>query len=211
MDKMRPKKARIEKPYNPLEKKNIGVSVADALLGRPMNSLPPEERFVGAGIYAIYYSGDFKLYKNYGEAGGEGNSEIPIYVGKAIPPGARKGGFGLELSPGQALFNRLVEHAKSIEQVKNLKLKDFSCRFLVVDDIWIPLGESLLVEMFHPLWNISVDGFGNHDPGKGRYKQKISAWDTLHPGRSWVSRLQPSERKYDEIVESVNSHLEKYY
>jgi hypothetical protein len=26
-----------------------------------------------------------------------------------------------------------------------------------VDDIWIPLGESLLIEMFSPLWNKVLD------------------------------------------------------
>ena len=35
----------------------------------------------------------------------------PIYVGKAVPAGARKGGFGLGADPGSALFRRLKEHA----------------------------------------------------------------------------------------------------
>jgi hypothetical protein len=73
------------------------------------------------------------------------------------------------------------------------KHKAFYCRFLVVDDIWIPLGESLLIEKTKPLWNVIVDGFGNHDPGKGRYNQQMSAWDTLHPGRDWAKKLQPGK------------------
>lgn len=44
-----------ESPYNPLDKKNLGISVADALLARPMDALPPQEQFMGAGIYAIYF------------------------------------------------------------------------------------------------------------------------------------------------------------
>ncbi len=32
--------------------------------------------------------------------------------------------------------------------------------------------------------NKIIDGFGNHDPGKGRYNQLRSRWDKLHPGRS---------------------------
>jgi hypothetical protein len=50
------------------------------------------------------------------------------------------------------LFRRLNEHAQSIAQAENLELSDFSCRYLVVDDIWIPLGESLLIEKFAPIW-----------------------------------------------------------
>ncbi|WP_367280832.1 Eco29kI family restriction endonuclease [uncultured Chloroflexus sp.] len=38
----------------------------------------------------------------------------PVYVGKAMPPGARIGGFGLNTSPGPVLYNRLREHATSI-------------------------------------------------------------------------------------------------
>ena len=34
------------------------------------------------------------------------------------------------------------------------------------------------------LWNSLVDGFGNHDPGAGRYKGLRPRWDVLHPGRS---------------------------
>ena len=72
---------------------------------------------------------------------------------KAVPAGARKGGFGLDVPPGQVLYNRLDEHAQSIEQAKNLNLADFQCRYLVVDDIWIPLGEAMLISKFVPIWN----------------------------------------------------------
>ena len=39
---------------------------------------------------------------------------------------------------------------------------------LSVDDIWIPLTESLLIERFKLVWNRVLDGFGNQDPGKER-------------------------------------------
>ena len=55
----------------------------------------PAERFRGAGIYILYYKGDFRSY-----------------------------------APG-------------------LRLKDFNCQYLVVEDIFIPLGESLMIAM-HP-------------------------------------------------------------
>ena len=74
------------------------------------------------------------------------------------------------------------DHVASIQAARNPDLADFGCRYLLVDDIWIPLGESLLIEKFKPVWNICVDGFGHHDQGKARRVQMKSAWDTLHPG-----------------------------
>ena len=73
----------------------------------------------------------------------------------------------------------------------NLNIQDFYCRFLSVDDIWIPLTESLMIERFKPVWNVILDGFGNHDPGSGRHKGKMTMWDCLHPGRAWAAKLQP--------------------
>lgn len=197
-----------ELPFNPLDKKNLGVSVADALLACHVSNLPPDS-FLGAGIYAIYYAGGFQAYKPLAQKNRGKKFQAPIYVGKAVPAGARKGGFGLDKPAGNVLCKRLTEHADSIEAAKNLERKDFSCRYLVVDDIWIPLGESLLIEMFSPLWNLRIDGFGNHDPGKGRYKQQRSPWDVLHPGRYWAGRLQPNARSEKEILRDVNNFFPK--
>jgi len=200
---------RKEQPFNPLDKKSLGASVADALLDQPINPLPPKERFIGAGIYAIYYSGDHTAYKTIAKADAEGKEIPPIYVGKAVPAGARKGGFGLDLPAGAVLFNRLSEHAESIQQTKNLSIKDFACRYLVVDDIWIPLGESLLIEMFAPIWNRLIDGFGNHDPGSGRYQQQRSPWDVLHPGRGFAEKLQPHSKTDEDLLKAVAEFVAK--
>ena len=170
--------------YNPLDKLRLGESVAKALLARPVSVLPPSETFVGAGIYALYYTGPFAPYLKVRERNAQDRWAAPIYVGEAVPPGARKGGYGLGESPGEVLYRRLRELCDSIEQAENLSLSDFRCRHLIVDDIWIPLGESLLISMFSPLWNQILDGFGNHDPGAGRYNQQRSPWDVIHPGRS---------------------------
>ncbi len=193
--------------YNPLDKHNLGTSVAEAMLCRDMTSLGELDPFNGAGIYAIYYCGDFGPYRkisNPRQANGRG---IPIYVGKAVPPGARKGNFGVDGDAGPALFKRLKEHADSIEKASNLNLDDFYCRFLVVEDIWIPLGESLLIAKFSPLWNKLVDGFGNHDPGSGRYNQERSRWDTLHPGRSWALKCKERSENADQIAMEIESYL----
>jgi hypothetical protein len=88
-----------------------------------------------------------------------------------------------------------------------LGIKDFHCRFLVVDDIWIPLGESLLIAKFSPVWNSLIDGFGNHDPGKGRYEGMRPRWDVLHPGRTWAGKCQPRKESLAEIQRDVETYL----
>ena len=50
------------------------------------------------------------------------------------------------------------------------------------------MGETLLIERFKPVWNQVLDGFGNHDPGAGRYNGLRPLWDVLHPGRSWADK-----------------------
>lgn len=201
-------------PYNPLDKRNLGKSVAEALLDQQLVDLPMpgmREGFVGAGVYAIYYFGEHAPYPPYrllAERNRNAEDVSPIYVGKAIPAGARKAGVGLDVPVGTVLFNRLREHAESIRDAMNLDLRDFKCRFLLVDDIWIPLGESLVIQRFEPLWNVVVDGFGNHDPGSGRLRQQRSAWDTIHPGRAWAARLmQPHRYSEAQIVDHIERAL----
>lgn len=200
--------------YNPLDKRNLGRSVAEALLERELVPLPaPGSRqgFAGAGVYAIYYFGAHGPYPPYQRLA-EHNSGVdelfPIYVGKAIPRGARTAGVGLDAPVGTVLFRRLQEHAESIQNAVNLELDDFRCRYLQVDDIWIPLGESLLIQRFRPIWNVLVGGFGNHDPGGGRRDQRRSAWDTIHPGRGWAKRLnQPHQATPDELNQRIEEFL----
>lgn len=197
-------------PFNPLDKRNLAESVARAMLQRPISPLPPSP-FIGAGIYAIYYTGKFSLYEKIAKKNRGGTFAQPIYVGKAVPAGTRKGGFGLGEEPGQALYKRLGDHAKSIADAENLDIRDFYCRFLAVDDIWIPLAESLLIERFEPLWNRVMDGFGNHNPGKGRYEQKISQWDSIHPGRSWAVRLKNLETSESGLRKTVKDFIAAHY
>ncbi|WP_448662826.1 Eco29kI family restriction endonuclease [Sphingomonas sp. CJ20] len=90
------------------------------------------------------------------------------------------------------LAERLRQHATSINEVDNLGLADFWVRYLVVDDIWIPLGENMLIETFKPVWNRAVDGFGNKDPGRRRKDQFRSPWDVFHPGRVFARKLAES-------------------
>jgi len=192
--------------FNPLSKRNLGDSVAKAAVQGPVYPLPPE-KFPGAGVYLIYYFGSFPAYKEIASHNRGADPNFPIYVGKAVPKGARKGGFGLDEDPGFVLHGRLSEHASSIIHAENLSIDDFSCRYLVVDDIWIPLAESLLIERYQPIWNKQVDGFGNHDPGAGRRKQRKSPWDSLHPGRPWANLLDPPSSGPDEVSEKAQLYL----
>jgi hypothetical protein len=200
------------KPYNPLEKENLGKSVADSLIKQKTLPLGSIERFSGAGVYAIYYVGDFDAYSKLRTWNtSEDDLNVPIYVGKAVPTGGRKGIIDPEGSnKGAALFNRLDEHRKSIEQSSNLDIGHFWCRYLVVDDIWIPLGESLLIQRHKPIWNSLVDGFGNHDPGAGRHKGARPSWDTLHPGRAWADRCAASKLTEHQIRQQIDQFWASY-
>ena len=193
-------------PFNPLDKRNLGISIANAIFDQEILPLKALQSFTGAGIYVIYYKGNFPVYKKI-TLRNKDDFQQPIYAGKAVPEGSRKGGLGLDVQIGENLYKRLNEHKKSIEAAENLDINDFYCRFLLVDDIWIPLGESLLIEKTKPLWNIVVDGFGNHDPGSGRYNQQMSAWDTIHPGRIWANKLQKGKTQ-EEIIYLINDFLQ---
>ncbi|MFH1135480.1 MAG: Eco29kI family restriction endonuclease [Pseudomonadota bacterium] len=193
-------------PFNPLDKRRLGESVGQALPRRPATSLSELEAFEGAGIHALYYSGGFPGYEAVAARNRDGRFDAPIYVGQAVPSGARKGG-ELEAVPGKALFGRLMRHVKSLKAVSNLDIDDFHCRWLVVDDIWIPLGESLLIAKFNPLWNQMIDGFGNHDPGKGRHAGRRPRWDVLHPGRPWADSCRPRDETAEQIIREIKDYL----
>lgn len=194
--------------FNPLSKINLGKSIVEALLESEAQPLGKVGTSPGARIYAIYYSGPFRLYEPLSQLN-QPQARFPIYVGKAIPKGGRKGK-DLDASlDSTSLSKRLIEHKKTIEAVKSLELKDFTYRALVVDDIWISLGETLVIQKFNPLWNQVIDGFGNHDPGGGRYKGKRPSWDELHPGRSWAERCQPPKHTLDEITARINTYMTK--
>ncbi|MHA6963871.1 Eco29kI family restriction endonuclease [Zobellella denitrificans] len=193
-------------PFNPLDKKHLGESVGQAMLRQPVMPLGELDSFEGAGIYAIYYTGEFECYKEITKRNIKGRFNAPLYVGKAVPKGARKGG-DMDSTPGKVLFNRIKQHAKSIETASNLKIEDFHCRYLIVDDIWIPLGESLLIAKFDPLWNKLIEGFGNHDPGSGRHAGLRPRWDVLHPGRGWADKCKPRDETAEDIIREAKDYL----
>lgn len=105
---------------------------------------------------------------------------------------------------GRVLWSRLRQHARSIEQAENFRLEDFRCRYLVAVPVWITLAERFLIEHYRPVWNTIVDGFGNHDPGKGRHSMKRPRWDILHPGRPWAKLLQSAESPDDIMADLLH-------
>ena len=134
----------------------------------------------GPGIYALYYKGNMPEYQPIADG------SHPIYVGKAVPPGARKGGVGDVKAP--ALRNRLRDHAKSINEAANLEPGDFLFRALAIVPVWIVFAEQALIKQYRAAWNTCLEGFGKHDQGKNRAETTRSWWDTLHPGRRWAAR-----------------------
>lgn len=177
------------------------------LADTPVQPLPPPQSFIGSGVYALYYTGSLDLYSPLA-AQNRDAPILPIYVGKAVPPGWRTA--RVTLSQTRELYQRLREHTRSIQQTTNLDIKDFYCRFVILigleSDLVVPV-EAELIRQHRPLWNSIVDGFGNHDPGAGRYNQAASEWDGLHPGRSWVGRLTGTPPS----IEAIEANVQRFF
>lgn len=172
----------------------------------PTHPLPPLNSFEGAGVYALYYVGDFEPYAKIAKAN-QRELTKPIYAGKAVPPGWRQGRNTNAVA--SSLFNRLREHSASIQSTQNLNVADFQCRFMILEgqeSNLISTVESELIRRFTPLWNSVIDGFGNHDPGSGRYNQSPSEWDILHAGRVWANRLTGKSPLLNDILAKIKSN-----
>ncbi len=184
----------VPEAYDPLDYQNLAHSIVRALLETKPVALPPAESFIGAGVYALYYTGSLEFYARISSV----ELRTPIYVGKAVPRGARKGGHGKESGTSTELYNRLRQHANSIREAENLDPSEFRCRYLVVVPVWITLAERFLIDHFKPVWNVVIEGFGNHAPGRGRSNMRRPRWDIVHPGRQWAEAL-----KAEETIEDV--------
>jgi hypothetical protein len=178
--------------------------------GTPVHELPPPESFLGTGVYALYYIGSSELYKKYGELNRLSYS-FPIYVGKAVPKGWRQARIS-DSSENQSreLYGRLREHGRSITLGSGINLPDFMCRFVIFEDEgsdMIGTIEAALIKLNRPLWNTALDGFGNHDPGSGRYEQAKSDWDVIHPGRAWAEKCVGISKERSHILDNIQRHL----
>ena len=182
--------------------------------GTPVFGLPPPKAFAGAGVYALYYIGRSGIYQKFGKTVNRLEYARPIYVGKTVPAGWRQSRTSVtEPSTGRPLFSRLRQHAKSIEEVKNLGITDFMCRFMIFEgavESMIPAVEAALVATHNPLWNSVLDGFGNHDPGKNRVTGRLSDWDALHSGRSWVKSLKDVVPDVKDIKRRITDYMDGF-
>jgi hypothetical protein len=178
--------------------------------GTPVQSMPPTESFCGTGVYAIYYTGQNALYKKYATLN-RLSYNYPIYVGKAVPKGWRQSRISHnDGNLSRELYTRLKEHSRNISTVSDLLLSDFSCRFVIFEQEgsdMISTIEAALIKLNRPLWNTSLDGFGNHDPGSGRYEQAKSDWDVIHEGRTWAKKCKGRAKDKRSVISLIASHL----
>jgi hypothetical protein len=162
-------------------------------------------------LYAIYYTGHNPTYKKYSELN-RLSYDFPIYVGKAVPSGWRQSRIShSEEKKSTELFSRLRQHSNNITAVENINLEDFKCRFVIFESDgsdMISTIEASLIKLNRPLWNSALDGFGNHDPGKGRYEQANSDWDVIHKGRAFAEKLRGIPTPKDIILNNIKNHLE---
>lgn len=160
--------------------------------GTPVCRFPPEEKFTGAGVYALYYIGKNGLYKKFGQEINREDYRLPIYVGKAEPMGWRQSRNSHLEDRGSKLFERLTQHARNVASARNLKIDDFVCRLMIFEgavEAMIASVEASLIATHRPLWNSVIDGFGNHNPGRRRLTGMVTQWDALHPGRAWAKQM----------------------
>lgn len=86
------------------------------------------------------------------------------------------------------------------------------CRFMILEDAEADLigtVEAALIRNYMPIWNSCIDGFGNHDPGSGRYNQAKSDWDVLHKGRAWADKCQGKALTLKAVEQKVTQYFEE--
>lgn len=179
--------------------------------GTPVHSLPPPSGFRGTGVYALYYTGRKGPYRKYGELN-RTSYAYPIYVGKAVPKGWRQSRVADDPeAQSSELRSRLAEHGRNISKVTGIELPDFMCRFVILEGSasdMIGTIEAALIKLHKPLWNTRMDGFGNHTPGAGRFKQAKSDWDVIHVGRAWAEKCSGVPANAKTILAKVATHLD---
>ncbi|AKU25042.1 hypothetical protein ACZ75_20565 [Massilia sp. NR 4-1] len=191
--------------FDPADPSTAGRVVALTLVAQHRHSLSRIPDFYGAGVYAIYYKGDFAPYAMLK------GKEHPIYVGKADPdnPAAKDA-----IKQGTKLSTRLREHAKSICKARTtLNIEDFECRFLIVQTGFQKSAEDYLINFFKPIWNSETKicfGLGKHGDSSDTRGNKRSPWDTLHPGRAWADSTTENQKEPGLIFDQINAHLAQH-
>ncbi len=191
--------------FDPTDPNTAGRVVALTMVAQHRHALARIPDFYGAGVYAIYYKGDFGPYAMLK------GKEHPIYVGKADPdnPAAKDA-----MQQGTKLSARLREHANSIRKARTtLDIDDFECRFLIVQTGFQKSAEDYLINFFKPIWNSETKicfGLGKHGDSSDTRGNKRSPWDTLHPGRAWADSTTDNQKAPELILEQINVHLARH-
>jgi len=188
--------------FDPTDPNTAGRVVALTLVAQARHPLSAIPDFYGAGVYAIYYKGDFAPYAPLS------GTDHPIYVGKADPDNqAAKDA----VSQGTKLSGRLNEHAKSIRKATStLSIEDFECRFLIVQTGFQKSAEDYLINFFKPIWNSETKicfGLGKHGDSSETRGNKRSPWDTMHPGREWADASTENQKAPELILQQIAAHL----
>jgi hypothetical protein len=152
------------------------------------------------GVYFLYYTGNAELYKALAAANTKSLVK-PIYVGKAVAVGARSG--NLEQAT-QGLFHRLNIHKNSITEAEGLDVADFQVKVIAMEGAAaVQWAEQTFIRRLQPAWNVAISGFGIKVPGAGRNEQKVSVWDTLHPGRTLAKDLTNQRDLVQERMKAI--------
>ncbi len=170
---------------------------------RPLCRLT-EFPFYGSGVYAIYYHG--KAEKCYRPIAG---TETPVYVGKANPKNPQA---ETVEEQGQAIFARLKEHARSIDNAR-LPLADFFYRASPIQTGMQAAVEDFMIRLFRPVWNKEMKicyGIGKHGDSAKTRQNKRSPWDTMHPGRKWAAATKADQIKRHEIEARIGNHFKSH-
>lgn len=191
--------------FDPADPVIVGRFIAMMLAAQPQSPFGDLEKFYGSGVYAIYYSGPFPLYKPLSR------SQHPIYVGKAVSGDEKASN---PIAQGTTLWARLSEHMKSINKASStLKISDFACRFLVVASGYESAAESYLIRMFRPIWNTEMRlcyGIGKHGDTATTRTNGRSPWDTIHPGRPWAGKTLADQKSPARISTELSDHFRKH-
>jgi len=197
--------------FDPTDQNVVSFVIATAMFAMPKRPLAELPQVVGSGIYALFYEGPFPTYSRIR------GSDVPIYIGSAGPIAPLKKD---PPGPGRAIYKRLSEHHKSISQVEqhhkgdasNLRIADFTYRYLVIKPGWELSAENFLIDFFMPVWNKEskvFGGLGKHGDNKDVRANTMSPFDALHPGRPWaLGSKQGAEAA--EIKAAVEKHLRTY-
>ncbi len=161
--------------FNPLDDKNIQRLFLSELENKEYKTFDELNSVTGHGVYIIW-----SLELPY-----EFDKKSPVYIGKAVSSGGRKGNTNKFIS--SPLRKRLLEHMNSISKAVNLDITKFKFKTISLDEHWTVYAEQLFIKTLNPLWNKEYDGFGNHPVGSTRAEQKTSKWDLTHPGRLTAS------------------------